>query len=55
MSGAFVSTVLDLAKWEAALSENHVLKDASKEAMWTAVRLNDGRTVPYGFGWQLDD
>lgn len=54
-SGAFVSTVLDLAKWEAALSENHVLKDASKEAMWTAVRLNDGRTVPYGFGWQLDD
>jgi len=22
--------------------------------MWTPVRLNDGETAPYGFGWELD-
>jgi CubicO group peptidase (beta-lactamase class C family) len=23
--------------------------------MWTRVRLNNGTTFPYGFGWELDD
>ena len=54
-SGAFVSTVLDLVKWEAALSGDQILKAPTKKEMWTAVKLNDGRTFPYGFGWQLDD
>jgi D-alanyl-D-alanine carboxypeptidase len=54
-SGAFVSTVFDLVKWELALSENRILRDASTREMWTRVKLNDGRTFPYGFGWQLDD
>jgi D-alanyl-D-alanine carboxypeptidase len=54
-SGAFLSTVLDLAKWEAALLGDRILKGPSKTEMWTRVTLNDGRTFPYGFGWQLDD
>jgi len=54
-SGAFLSTVLDLAKWEAALLGDRVLKESAKTAMWTPVTLNDGQTFPYGFGWQLDD
>jgi D-alanyl-D-alanine carboxypeptidase len=54
-SGAFLSTALDLAKWEAALTEDRILKASSTREMWTPVRLNDGRTFPYGFGWQLDD
>ncbi len=54
-SGAFLSTVLDLAKWEAALLGDQVLKAPTKKEMWTPVTLNDGRTYPYGFGWQLDD
>jgi CubicO group peptidase (beta-lactamase class C family) len=54
-SGAFLSTVLDLAKWEAALIGDRVLTASSKKEMWTWVTLNDGRTYPYGFGWQLDD
>jgi D-alanyl-D-alanine carboxypeptidase len=54
-SGAFLSTVLDLAKWEAALLGDRVLKAPVKKEMWTPVTLNDGRTFPYGFGWQLDD
>jgi D-alanyl-D-alanine carboxypeptidase len=50
-SGAFRSTVLDLAKWDAALYRNDVLTRASREAMWTPVRLTDGTAGRYGFGW----
>jgi len=53
-SGAFLSTVLDLAKWDAALYEDRVLTKASREAMWTPVRLTGGGSFGYGFGWTLD-
>jgi D-alanyl-D-alanine carboxypeptidase len=29
------------------------LTEASRQAMWTPVRLADGTTHPYGFGWEL--
>ena len=53
-SGAFVSTVLDMAKWEAALQSDRILSASTKKDMWTPVRLNDGREYPYGFGWEVD-
>lgn len=51
--GALYFTVLDLAKWDAALYGERLLKRASLEQMWTPVRLNDGTTHPYGFGWAV--
>ncbi len=54
-SGAFLSTVMDLAKWEDALAKEKVLKQAVLDQMWTPVKLNDGKTENYGFGWSLDD
>ena len=54
-SGAFVSTVLDMAKWESALQDDRILTPASKALMWTPVKFNDGGSFPYGFGWELDD
>jgi CubicO group peptidase (beta-lactamase class C family) len=51
--GALYFTVLDLAKWDAALYGEKLLKHASLEQMWTPVRLNDNRTSDYGFGWSL--
>jgi CubicO group peptidase (beta-lactamase class C family) len=53
-SGAFLSTVLDLAKWDAALYEDRVLARSSREAMTTPVRLTGGSPYGYGFGWALD-
>jgi D-alanyl-D-alanine carboxypeptidase len=53
-SGAFLSTVLDLAKWDAALYEDRMLTKSSRDAMWTPVRLTGGSTHGYGFGWTLD-
>ena len=36
-SGAFLSTVLDLAKWEVALSGDRILKEPAKREMWSPV------------------
>jgi D-alanyl-D-alanine carboxypeptidase len=52
-SGAFLSTIQDLLKWDAALTRGPLLTEASREAMWTPIRLTDGATHPYGFGWEL--
>jgi CubicO group peptidase (beta-lactamase class C family) len=54
-AGAVVSTVLDLAKWDAALSGARLLKRESLEQIWTPVRLSDGSTYPYGFGWYIEN
>lgn len=53
-SGAFLSTALDLAKWDAALYTDRIFKQAAREQMWQPVKLNNGTTHPYGFGWELD-
>lgn len=47
------SIVLDLAKWDAALSSNVLLDSASLKEIWQPVRLNDGSLYPYGFGWEV--
>lgn len=52
-SGAFLSTVLDMAKWDAALYTDSILKQTTLNQVWTAVKLNSGATHPYGFGWEL--
>jgi D-alanyl-D-alanine carboxypeptidase len=53
--GGILSTVLDLAKWDVALNGDAILTAASKQQMWTPVRLNDGKTYSYGFGWSIDE
>ena len=53
-SGAFLSTVIDLAKWDEALNNGKLLKRSTLEQMWTPLKLNDGKSHPYGFGWQLE-
>jgi CubicO group peptidase (beta-lactamase class C family) len=51
--GALYTNVLDLAKWDAALYTTRLVKQSSLDAIWTPVKLNDGKTYPYGFGWDL--
>jgi CubicO group peptidase (beta-lactamase class C family) len=53
-SGAFLSTVLDLAKWDALLYTDRILTESERRQMSTPVRLNGGTTAPYGFGWHVD-
>jgi CubicO group peptidase (beta-lactamase class C family) len=53
-SGGFLSTVVDLAKWDALLDSDGFLTEATRRQMWTPVTLNNGTTYPYGLGWGLD-
>jgi D-alanyl-D-alanine carboxypeptidase len=53
-AGALVSTVVDLAKWDAALGARKLLKPASYDAMWTPMRLNDGSPSTYAMGWVVE-
>ena len=50
-AGEIVSTVGDMMKWNAALDTEQILKNSSKEQMWTSGKLNDGKSIGYGFGW----
>lgn len=54
-AGALIGTVLDLAKWDAALYTDKLLPASVREEMWRAVKLQDGKTFPYGYGWQLGE
>ncbi|MFT3869559.1 MAG: serine hydrolase [Nibricoccus sp.] len=51
-SGALLSSVRDLAKWDAALYSDAVFSPQQRELLWTPVKLNDGTEKPYGFGWE---
>jgi D-alanyl-D-alanine carboxypeptidase len=53
-AGALVSTVGDLAKWNAALDSDSPLTAASKDLMWTPVKLKNGKPTKYGFGWFIE-
>jgi len=54
-AGAIISTVGDLAKWDAAWRNDTLLKKESKAEAWKAFVLNDGKPNPYGFGWNVAD
>jgi CubicO group peptidase (beta-lactamase class C family) len=51
--GALYFTVLDLAKWDAALYTETLLRKTDLELMWTPIKLVDGKTHNYGFGWAI--
>lgn len=55
--GSLYFTILDLAKWDAALYTEKLLKRSSLDLMWTPVKLNNGKPNPdgYGFAWFIHD
>ena len=52
--GAFLSTVLDLARWDAVLRTNTIISEATRAEMWTPTTLNDRTPALYGFGWHIN-
>ncbi|HEY1262208.1 MAG TPA: serine hydrolase domain-containing protein [Terriglobales bacterium] len=54
--GSLYFSILDLARWDAALYTEKLLKKSSLEQMWTPAKLKDGRpnSDNYGFGWFVD-
>jgi CubicO group peptidase (beta-lactamase class C family) len=54
--GSLYFTILDVAKWDAALYTEKVLRESSKREMWTVAPLSDGKPnrAHYGFGWFIE-
>ncbi len=54
-AGGVVSTAMDLARFDIALTRGRLLSPASLHAMWTAGRAPSGTVLPYGLGWFVQD
>ena len=50
-SAGLVSTVLDLARYDAAIDDHRLLRAETQEAAWTAQRSPQGAPFPYALGW----
>jgi CubicO group peptidase (beta-lactamase class C family) len=53
--GSLYLTVHDLARWVMGWDAGRVLSAGDREQAWTPVRLNDGSTYSYGFGWEIGE
>ena len=51
--GSLYFTAEDLTKWDEALEARRLISRDRYEQMWTPVKLNNGTTAPYGFGWRI--
>jgi CubicO group peptidase (beta-lactamase class C family) len=51
--GSLYLSVRDLVAWDAGVRAGRVLKAASWASVFAPVRLNDGKTHGYGFGWVI--
>ncbi len=54
--GSLYFSILDLAKWDAALYTDRLLKRSSIQEMWTVATLRNGEPNrgQYGFGWFVE-
>jgi D-alanyl-D-alanine carboxypeptidase len=50
-AGGLMSSVDDLALWDAALSGGRLLAAPSRERMLSSGKLSNGRETGYGYGW----
>ncbi len=53
-AGSLISTIDDLAKWDAALYTEKLVKQASLKRAWTSYVLKDGKPTNYGYGWGVN-
>ncbi|MBL8513421.1 MAG: serine hydrolase [Betaproteobacteria bacterium] len=52
-AGSLISTVDDLAKWDAAIAAGKLLKPATWKRAFTPYVLADGGKTTYGYGWSV--
>jgi len=51
--GRISSTAMDLLRWDRALYSEDLVKQATLAMAFSAMKLNDGDSSQYGFGWIL--
>lgn len=51
--GGIYSSIEDLARWDAALYDDRLLSDESRELAFTPVTKTDDPRIEYGMGWRI--
>ncbi len=54
-AGGVISTAMDVARFDIALTAGRLLSPDSKKVMLTANRSPTGTVLPYGLGWYVQD
>ena len=54
-AGGVVTTAIDLAKFDIALDQGTLISAKSRKAMMTPMRSSDGKQLPYGVGWFVQE
>ena len=54
-SAGILSTVVDMAKYDAAIDRHVLIKKETQEKAWTPFIANSGKQLPYGLGWFVMD
>lgn len=54
-AAGLLSTVRDLAKYDAAIDRHVLLQAKTQELAWTPFVSNAGKPLPYGLGWFVGD
>jgi CubicO group peptidase (beta-lactamase class C family) len=54
-AGGVISTALDLARFDVALTRGRLISEASRESLWVTSRSPAGQPLPYGIGWFVKD
>ncbi|MCJ7465308.1 MAG: beta-lactamase family protein [Maribacter sp.] len=48
-----ITSINDMIKWDLALKNNEFLEERSLKQMFRAGLLNNGKHIPYGYGWYI--
>ncbi len=52
--GGLISTALDMAQWDRAMTTSRLLPPARLQQMWKPMRLTNGQHATYGFAWAVE-
>jgi serine beta-lactamase-like protein LACTB len=53
--GGWLSSAEDMARFEVAILSDKLLRRATRDVMWTALKPSDGSEDTYGLGWGVSD
>ncbi|HLP65795.1 serine hydrolase domain-containing protein [Flavobacterium sp.] len=54
-SGALMSTLNDMLKWQNALNTNQLISAETAKKAFSKYKLNNGEEFKYGYGWHIRD
>jgi CubicO group peptidase (beta-lactamase class C family) len=54
-AAGLLSTVMDMAKYDAAIDRHVFLKKETQEKAWTPFVSNSGQALPHGLGWFVEN